>query len=98
MRNYHQLALSLMAHNGSQFLTSDRVRRNLDKLVQQGDSLDAKMTFFGECAKLYQSGWWYGSDMLPFGISSREACLLGNGFQLMAPNESSHKSQQQSNR
>lgn len=82
---YNQLASALLAHNGSAFLTADRVRRHLE--AKEKGPPSSELAFAGDCAQAFQSGWWYGTDMLPFGVNKNDACKLVNTFHLMAPLE-----------
>ena len=96
---YYQLASALLPHNGSQFLTSDRIRKlqggsNND---QQHNPPDQQLTFIRECSQMFQSGWWYGrqqqknnnqnnnQQQYQHKLSKPDACKMANGFQLMAP-------------
>lgn len=80
---YQQLASGLLAHNGSAFLTADRVRRQVE--AKERGPPSSELAFAGDCAQAFQSGWWYGTEMLPFGVSKNDACKLVNTFHLMAP-------------
>lgn len=89
--HHHQLAAALLAHNGSAFLTADRVRRQLESTAKESTSPpNAELSLAGDCAQAFQAGWWYGgsgsgSGSLPFGLTKSDACRMTNAVQLMAP-------------